>query len=230
MQGHHLYRYDSQSSQWQYVFTSEPQGIKSNGYYCYHDGQFFADDNNHTHTNWFLVTTWQLNGWPPYGTTIYDRGIYLIDDGDIMDDRVLITGTEDKTYGKIYRDLVDPQVFYTWYSEVNDATDFQRIEVTGTLGSGFSIAPPGTPTSDFDVTGYDLTSVKAFYQYLEDGPPPVVHQYLLTGDDTSPDPIYDVWHRDDSGGSLEASGWNPIMLDVAEYLAMGEVAWLSHLR
>lgn len=203
MQGHHYYVY--QDGQWSAALGIGQEGFVPNSYYRYHDAQFFANNDGDTDTDWFLVSTWQL--WKPANALPdeYKRGIFLIDDGQIHHTD-LIASTADKTYPKLYRDLENPRVFYTWYSTQPSnppilTIQFQRVEVSGD--------PPQIPFSavinnDFTV-GTTLTEIKGFYQYQDDAG--VIHQYLLAADD-SEEPVWDVWHRDDRLGSLSNSGWD----------------------
>lgn len=219
MQGHHYYQWDGDS--WEYY------DFLVNDYYCYHDAQFFADDQGNTNVNWFLVTTWQTDYWKHYdgNSNTYRRAIYLVDNGQAPPADITqanyVSGTEDKTYGKIYRDLEDPQVFYTWYSPPPEggSIDFQKVEVSGT-------EPPFNATLDeleFNETGYTLMEVAGFYQYSASSDR---HQYLLAKTRHDLDTqTWDVWYRhEDANGNLNATDWQIIQEDVlnpSHWLAAG---------
>lgn len=210
MQGHHYYYYNGSS--WSYYELDRVE----NDYYYYHDAQFFEDDAGNRSQDWFLVSAWQL--WEPADQPDnYKRGIYLVSNGQApAPDATPILGTEEKVgYGKLYRDLEDGQIIYTWgeYGEAN-VFGFWRAEVSGDGIVGFSVTTP--LPSEFQAQNYQLKEIAGFYQYLDDAEDR--HQYLLAETQYHTDETtWDVWHRqEDVNGNLNADGWEIIWDDIMD--------------
>jgi hypothetical protein len=206
MHGHHYYQQNG--SNWEYSDEA------ANDYYYYHDAQFFEEDDGDRSYNYFLVSTWQW--WEPSGSS-YERGIYLIDDGEIIVDRIQVGGTDGKTYPKIYRDLEDAQLFYTWYgTEPTISTiQFQNFSVSGTAENNFSASDVA---NNFVETGYTLKDIGGFYQYAASNDR---HQYLLAKTDYSGTLDWNVWYRHEESDVLNADGWSIVWPTVDGQIGCG---------
>lgn len=216
MQGLHFYQYNSVSGDWEDYGTTS---FRENGYYYFGDAQFFADANQDFDTENLIISTWQIR--PPYSSIQagdYKLGLFLVIDGYPpaynavpMNDNSSGIDTEGKSYMKIYRDLEEFNVLYTWYGDDENPIDLHKVDITGTQ------APYSyTINVDFDIDNYDLLGINSFYQYLDGDNR---HQYLLaeTFNSSSHTTSIDVWHREDNGGTgFSVSGWEIIQenLDV----------------
>jgi len=195
MQGHHLYKYEN--GEWNY-----DGDIHENGYYQFHDAQFFQAENGDRDVGWFLVSTW---GWAERADQ--DFGIWLVTNGNIST-AARIDGTEGNTYSKIYRDPVHLRTFYTWgnYTPSGGSLEFGfwKFVVTGNSGF-FDVTRP--TSSDFNMTGsgYALLDIAGFYQYLDNT---TVRQYILAQTTHSGNATWDVWYRYGTGGSLPTTSWS----------------------
>lgn len=216
--GTHLYEYTGGSPHsWDPVGTRVP-----NAYYRWHDAAFYEDQNGGGDESNFILSA--VQEWHPSGYT-YNKGLFLVTDGNSPSEGAnAITGTSGNSYSFIYRDLEGGDTLYTWYNEkYPDAAKFQRITVSGTVPN-----VTASVDDDFDEEeiGYDLKEITGFYQYLEGSDNR--HQYIVAktkGQVGDPAPTWDVWHREESGGSLASNGWYKVWSDMDEYGgAMGIVA------
>ncbi len=137
----------------------------------------------------------------------YRQGLFYRTDGTLPGEGAdpMIYGvldSEGKEFGKLYRDLEDNSIIYTWYSGNGENTiGLWKIDFNT---SSFTIS------EDFDETNYDLLGIDSFFQYANGN---TRHQYILAKTDNTVNGVeWNIWHRDDGGGgSLSASGWDIIV-------------------
>ena len=202
MQGHHLYYYNDNDDEWKPLGA----GFLENNYYQYNDIAFFHVDGQTASPQHYLLSTWQCWDGTPSVLDDYQLGLFLITDGQtpgaLADP---IVDTEGKVYDHIYRSLVCTDTFYTWYNNYYNPPEpvcaFHKVTVT--------FDDPNYEASvanDFDVDEVNLNGISAFYQCQDAD---TIHQYLLAGDRISPTVVEtNVYHRDDSDGSLSATEWD----------------------
>jgi len=195
-QGTHRYEYDSG---WHHIPIYH---FVSNGYNRWHDAAFFEDptpSRGLSSQNFIVSNVSELED----GDI---KGLYYTTSGGTGANAWHPADNSRGYYKDIYRDLYDATLLYTIREDV---CEFQKIDF-------YEDAYHSHPSS----TLYEIT---AFYQYIEDIPDPgtdIYHQFLLANQSEEEEPpIWDVWHRSDSGGGF--SNWNPICTDVDDEFAGG---------
>ena len=212
MQAFHYYTYNSTSGSWE-DYGGLNTAFRPNGYFQFHDAQFFTTNTGSFNLGQVIVSATQI--WAPYSDMVagnYKKGLYLRTDGnpppkeaDPMNDASNSNDSEGKSFPKLYRDLEleNSDVIYTWYTD-EPTIEFWKIDI-GADAETYSI------TDDFNITGWALKEIIAFYQYEDDNN--VIHQYITAEAEYSSTTTWDVWHRDNSdNGILSPDGWSPVPL------------------
>lgn len=199
-QGTHLYEYNTSGGKWQAIST-EPE---RNSYYRWHDAAFCAGGSGNYNRDFFIVSA--VQEWYPDPQHPYLKGLFLITDGQAPDpEDPPIEGTSGNDYQFIYRHP-DPERgywLYTWHGG-----SFQRITVSGTY-------PNINAAADRDFLEEDaLDEIACFYQYKDAYG--IYHQYIVANRGTEDDPLWDVWHRVDTGSGFQSDGWDVVCQDLQE--------------
>jgi|GEM_PF-1108250 len=173
----------------------------NSGYYEYNDVQLLTDDSGIRDFSVYLAAVKAKE----FAGNIILAGLYqtnALTSSPRNED--LIASTANKNYEKIFRDLNDEQVYYTWYSQEGVFGGFQKITTAGNFPSlNFYF------DNDFSIENYCIREITGFYHYKDHRE--IVHQYLFT---KSIEGTNDTWYRDNNkDGSLSSEEWEKLQVN-----------------